>query len=128
MTVASDGQVLVAEDNPTNRFVICAMLKAFGIKPLVAQDGEEAVRMARETPVQLILMDINMPKLNGMDAARCLAADPATAAIPIIAVTATATEHQRLACKAAGFAGFVSKPIDVTVLEAAISPYITGDS
>ena len=124
MTWAADAPVLVAEDNPTNRFVICAMLKAFGIRPLVAEDGEAAVAMACATPPRLILMDINMPKLNGMDAARRILSDPRTAGVPIVAVTATVTEHQRRACEAAGFAGFVPKPVDVAVFEAAVAPFL----
>lgn len=118
------GDVLVAEDNPTNRFVICAMLKSMGISPIVAEDGAAAVATARETPLRLILMDINMPKLNGMDAARALARDPATASIPIVAVTATATDHQRRTCEAAGFVGFVPKPVDIAVLHAAVRPFL----
>ena len=129
MSAAEDGNVLVAEDNPTNRFVICAMLKSFGIVPLIASDGAEAVRIAGQSTLKLILMDINMPVLNGMEAARRLGADPATASIPIVAVTATATTHQRQECEDAGFAGFVPKPVDVGVFQAAIAPYVeTGRS
>ena len=120
------GGVLVAEDNPTNRFVICAMLKSMGIKPDIAEDGMAAVEAARRDRPRLILMDINMPKLNGMDAARKLADDPDTAGIPIVAVTATASDHQRRVCEEAGFKGFVPKPVDVAEFEAAVSPYLSA--
>lgn len=122
--MSAAGDVLVAEDNPTNRFVIVAMLRSFGIKPLIAEDGAAAVAMARETPLRLILMDINMPKMNGTDAAKALKADPATAGIPIVAVTATATEHQRRVCEEAGFEGFVPKPVDVKVFGDAVAPFL----
>lgn len=120
----TESDVLVAEDNPTNRFVICAMLKSFGITPVVAEDGEAALAIARSRPIRLILMDINMPKLNGTEATRRLKADPATAAIPVVAVTATATEHQRRECDAAGFEGFVPKPVDVKVFRDAVAPFL----
>ena len=122
----ADAGVLVAEDNPANRFVICAMLKSLGIKPLIAADGQAAVEMARSHPLRMILMDINMPKLNGMDAARQIRAHGPNRSVPIIAVTANVTERQRQDCEAVGFDGFIPKPVDVAVFRAEASRFL-GD-
>jgi len=120
----SQSRVIVAEDNATNRYVICAMLRGFGVELIVARNGVEAVEMALVALPALILMDINMPKLNGVEAAKRILATPGFESTPIVAVTANATLQQEQECKAAGFAGFMTKPIDADTFEARIGKYL----
>jgi CheY-like chemotaxis protein len=126
MTITSEpiARVIVAEDNATNRYVICAMLRGFGAEIVVAHDGVEAVAIALATPFTLILMDINMPRLNGVEAAKKILATPGFANSLIFAVTANATLQQKQECKAAGFSGFITKPIDADAFEAQMGKYL----
>lgn len=116
--------ILIADDDSTNLFVLSAMLKLCGYETRQAKDGREAVKSAAEKTPQLILMDISMPNLNGIDAARAILATEDGRHIPIMAVTAHATNQTRRDCEAAGFAGFLTKPLSLQELKAAISTVI----
>lgn len=117
--------ILVAEDNDANLFVIKAMLKRAGYNPLVARDGMEAVELTLREHPRLVLMDISMPRMNGVDAALRIR-DLANGSAPaIVAVTANATDRQREACAAAGFDGFIAKPVDQLELLDVVACYVT---
>jgi len=105
--------ILVVEDNDKNRKLVRDLLTVKGYQLLEVETGEDAVRVARERHPALILMDIQLPGINGMDALRLLRADPATRDIPVMAVTASAMTHDRQKIMAAGFDAYQSKPISV---------------
>lgn len=106
-------RLLVAEDNPVNRLIITALLQRLGAEVVEAEDGEQAVRLAREQAGRLdgVLMDLHMPKVDGLEATALLRADPATAALPIHAFTAAVLDQERQAAMAAGMNGFIAKPV-----------------
>ena len=104
--------VLLVEDNADNRDIYGTFLRHFGFTVLEAEDGEEGVRLAREHLPGVVLMDMGMPVLNGLDATRRLKADPVTAAIPVVALTAHAMERDRRAAAEAGCVGFIAKPAE----------------
>jgi two-component system cell cycle response regulator DivK len=105
--------ILVVEDNEKNRKLVRDLLTVKGYQLLEVETGEDAVRVARERHPALVLMDIQLPGIDGIEALRRLRADPETAAIPIVAVTASAMTHDRQKIVAAGFDGYQAKPISV---------------
>jgi CheY-like chemotaxis protein len=105
--------ILLVEDNDKNRKLVRDVLTVKGYRMLEAETGEDGVRLAQEQHPALILMDIQLPGINGIEALRQLRADPTTAAIRVIAVTASAMTHDRQAIMAAGFDAYQSKPISV---------------
>jgi len=116
--------ILVAEDNPTNQLVLRSLLVGAGVDLEVVEDGSLALEAWRRRAFDLILMDINMPVMDGVSAARAIRAEERAGGrlrTPIIALTANAMDHQRHDYLAAGLDAHVSKPIDLTVLFAAIA-------
>ena len=105
--------ILVVEDNERNRKLVRTILEFRGYEVVECDDGEPCLELARRHRPALVLMDIQMPKVNGMEALSRLRADPETSAIPVIAVTASVTPSERERVMASGFNGYVSKPIDV---------------
>jgi len=105
--------ILLVEDNDNNRLLVRDVLKASGYRVAEAETAEEGLRMAVQQQPALILMDIQLPGMNGIEALRQLRADPGTRAIPVIAVTASAMTQDRHQIMAAGFDGYQSKPISV---------------
>jgi two-component system cell cycle response regulator DivK len=105
--------ILLVEDNDNNRLLIRDVLQASGYVVAEAETAEDGLRMAAERTPALILMDIQLPGMNGIEALQRLRADPATRAIPVIAVTASAMTQDRHQIMAAGFDGYQSKPISV---------------
>ena len=105
--------ILLVEDNDNNRLLIRDVLQASGYVVAEAETAEDGLRMAAEQSPALILMDIQLPGMNGIEALQHLRADPATRAIPVIAVTAAAMTQDRAQIMAAGFDGYQSKPISV---------------
>ena len=105
--------ILVVEDNEKNRKLVRDVLTVKGYRLLETETGEEGVRLARDQHPALVLMDIQLPGINGIEALRQLRAAPATAAIPVVAVTASAMTHDRQKIVAAGFDGYQAKPISV---------------
>jgi two-component system cell cycle response regulator DivK len=105
--------ILLVEDNDNNRLLIRDVLQASGYVVAEAETAEDGLRMAAEKHPALILMDIQLPGMNGIEALQHLRADPATRAIPVIAVTASAMTQDRHQIMAAGFDGYQSKPISV---------------
>ena len=105
--------ILVIEDNDNNRMLVRDVLQATGYRVAEAENAEDGLRMAAEQRPALILMDIQLPGMNGMEALKRLRADPTTRAIPVIAVTASAMTQDRRQIMAAGFDGYQPKPISV---------------
>ena len=108
--------ILIVEDNPKNLKLVRDTLQVKGYRTIEAGTGEEGVQLAREQHPALILMDIQLPGISGVEAFRELRADPATRAIPVIAVTASVMAQERQKVMAAGFDGFQGKPISVREL------------
>ncbi|MEQ1908898.1 MAG: response regulator [Vicinamibacterales bacterium] len=104
-------RILVIEDNLTNLELMTYLLKAFGHTTIAAFDGEEGVEAALSSTPDLILCDIALPKLDGYEVARRVKAEPTLKDIPLIAVTASAMVGDRDKVIAAGFDGYISKPI-----------------
>jgi two-component system cell cycle response regulator DivK len=105
--------ILVVEDNEKNRKLVRDLLTVKGFTVLETDTGEEALLLARARLPALVLMDIQLPGIDGIETLRRLRADPATATIPIVAVTASAMMHDRQKILAAGFDGYQAKPISL---------------
>ncbi|MBP7865830.1 MAG: response regulator [Acidobacteria bacterium] len=105
-------KILVVEDNPQNRLLVADLLRWHGYEVLEARDGEEGIRLAREHLPNLILMDIQMPLLSGLEAARTLRSDPLTAHIKIVAVTSMAMKGDREKIVEVGLDDYIPKPVD----------------
>ncbi len=108
--------ILIVEDNPKNLKLVRDTLQVKGYRTIEAGTGEEGVQLAHDQRPALILMDIQLPGINGVEAFRQLRADPATQAIPVVAVTASVMAQERQKVMAAGFDGFQGKPISVREL------------
>ena len=108
--------ILLAEDNPVNQEFAVTLLELAGLRVDVARTGREAVAKASATRYDLILMDVQMPELDGLQATRLLRAQPATATTPIVAMTANAYAEDRAACLAAGMNDHITKPVDPPAL------------
>jgi len=119
-------RVLLAEDNPINALLARTLLDRVGCIVIVAQDGEEAVAAATAAAFDLILLDIRMPRLDGLEAAaRIRASGGPSASAPIVALTADAGEQERALARQAGMDDFITKPIDATRL-LAVAERFTG--
>lgn len=105
--------ILVVEDNDKNRKLVRDVLTAKGYRLLEAETGEEGLRLAHEQRPELVLMDIQLPGIDGIETLRRLRADAATASIPVVAVTASAMTHDRQKILAAGFDAYQSKPLSI---------------
>jgi CheY-like chemotaxis protein len=112
--------ILIVEDNEKNRKLARDILQFHGYRTVEADSGEEGVRLAFETPPSLILMDIQLGRMNGIEALQILRGDDRTRAVPVIAVTASAMSQDRQVIMAAGFDGYQPKPIDITAFLAAV--------
>jgi signal transduction histidine kinase len=113
----SDIRVLVAEDNKTNQLVVSAMLKKLGYAFDVYSNGKEAIQSLNINEYDLILMDCQMPVLDGLEATREIRKSPQWTDLPIIALTAGATDKEKIECQQAGMNDFLSKPITIDALE-----------
>lgn len=117
-------RILIIEDNPTNMELVDYLLRAFGHTTLHAGDGEEGVADAlRESP-DLVLCDVNLPKLDGYGVVRQIRADPRLENLPMLAVTALAMVGDREKLLAAGFNGYFSKPIEPRSFVAQIEAFL----
>jgi CheY-like chemotaxis protein len=113
-------RILLVDDNAENRRFLSRRLERRGFEVLVATDGAAAVEMARAEKPDLILMDMNMPTLDGWEATRQIKAEPASAAIPVVGLTAHALAGDRERAIEAGCAEYHTKPVDFPTLLAQI--------
>lgn len=112
-TAPAGTRILIAEDNETNLLIYRQNPLFAACELIVARDGREAVDRALAEPPDLILMDVQMPNLDGLAATRLLRADPRTASIPIIVITALAMREDRTRCLEAGATSYLSKPVNL---------------
>lgn len=105
--------VLVVEDNEKNMKLARDLLQYHGFATLEATNAEDGIALARDKKPQLVLMDIQLPGMDGVAALAQLRADAATATIPVVAMTASVMKEDRERFEKAGFDGFITKPIDV---------------
>jgi two-component system cell cycle response regulator DivK len=117
-------RILVVEDNPMNLELVRDILTAEGYEVLEAADGAAGVAIATLERPALILMDLQLPRLDGLEAARLIRADPRLAHIPIVAVTAHAMKGDDEKARAAGCDGFVTKPIQVREFAATVAAFL----
>ncbi|MCX8086031.1 MAG: response regulator [Rhodocyclaceae bacterium] len=118
------GRVLLVEDNPINREVAIDILASAGLVPTVARDGAEALELAEANDFDLILMDIQMPVMDGLVATRAIRALPRHAKTPIVAMTANAFEEDRRQCFAAGMDDYLAKPVTPAALKAKLKRWL----
>jgi two-component system cell cycle response regulator DivK len=118
--------ILIVEDNPVNQKLFLTVLRPHGYRLLTASDGEEALRVAREALPDLILMDLQLPKINGFAVTEQLRRDPQTAAICVVAVTAHTLPEERAQAEEAGFCAFITKPIDTREFPAQVREILDG--
>jgi two-component system cell cycle response regulator DivK len=116
-------QILVVEDNERNMRLFCDVLQASGYRTLEATTGESAVALAIDQGPDLVLMDIQLPDIDGVEALGRLRADDRFASVPVLALTAQAMEGDRERFLAAGFDGYLSKPVDIADFVATVNRY-----
>jgi len=116
--------ILIVEDNLLNRKLVEAILKPLGYRLLTAVDGEEGIEVATRERPDLILMDLQLPKVSGYDATEVLKSQPETAHITIVALTAHAMADERERALAAGCDGCITKPVDTRVFPGQVREYL----
>jgi two-component system, cell cycle response regulator DivK len=116
-------QILVVEDNARNMRLFCDVLQASGYRTLEAATGEQAVDLVFEHRPDLVLMDIQLPDIDGIEALRRVRADERFASVPVLALTAQAMDGDRERFLAAGFDGYLSKPVDIADFVATVKRY-----
>ncbi|WP_295444430.1 ATP-binding protein [uncultured Thiodictyon sp.] len=117
-------RILVAEDQPLNQRVIGDMLRLLGVEVTLADHGGEALARLAETPFDAVLMDIQMPEMDGLTATRRIRDDPAWADLPVIALTAGITEPERERMRAAGMTDLLAKPVTLGTLTATLGRWL----
>ena len=116
-------RILIAEDHPDNREMLTRRLERRGYEVSTAENGAEAVEKTRQSPPDLILMDISMPVMSGIEATRVIRGSPELKGVKIVALTAHAMESARRECMEAGCDDFATKPVDFAGLVALIERY-----
>jgi CheY-like chemotaxis protein len=118
------GRILVVEDNALNLKLIRDVLQVAGYEVVEATTGEQGVALATESPPDLILMDLQLPGIDGSEALRSIRSDPRTQAIPVVAVSAFAMKADRERAYRDGFDGYLEKPISVRALPGQVSGFL----
>ena len=114
----------MVEDNPVNQKVLCAILKKYGYKLATANNGQEAVDYIKKEIVGVVLMDCQMPAMDGFEATRQIReSNTPNASVPIIAVTANVLTADREHCLQAGMNDFIKKPIDKAIIKQKLEQY-----
>jgi two-component system, cell cycle response regulator DivK len=126
--MATPTRVLVVEDNPLNLKLVRDVLLSAGFEVVEARSGEEGVAQARARTPDVILMDLQLPGIDGTQAMRMIKADPAATDVPIVALTAFAMADDRERALRSGFDGYLSKPISVRDLPRQISEFLPEPS
>ena len=121
--------ILIIEDNEKNMKLVRDILQAKGYKTVEAINAEDGIKLAQEHNPDLVLMDIQLPGMNGMEALKVLRADAATAGIPVVAITASVMTQDRQQIMDTGFNGFIEKPINLkeflATVQASVRPSAT---
>ncbi len=118
-------KILYIEDNPDNVLLVQRVIQARGFEFLSASDGMSGLRMARDGRPALILLDINLPDIDGFEVISRLRSDDLTELIPVIAVTANALKGDYEKCLAAGCDDYIAKPVNIRELMAKISAFVS---
>ena len=116
--------ILVIEDNQLNLKLVRDVLQHAGFSVVAAPTGEAGVTIATEQPPDLVLMDLQLPGITGTEALRLLRSHPSSRGVPVVAVTAFAMREDRERAAAAGFDGFVEKPISTRALPAQVERFL----
>jgi two-component system cell cycle response regulator DivK len=122
----SGRRILVIEDNERNLKLVRDVLRYAGYEVVEARSGEQGVALATDVPPDLVLMDIQLPGMDGMEALRLLRASPVTRAVPVVAVTAFAMKDDRDRALGAGFDGYLEKPVSVRALPEQVRGFLDG--
>lgn len=117
-------RILIVDDNATNLKLVAYLMSASGFEVVTARDAEAALAVIAATPPRLILMDLQLPGIDGLELTRRLKADPATRGILIVAVTAYAMKGDEERAREAGCDDYVTKPIDTRSLPARIAAHL----
>jgi CheY-like chemotaxis protein len=116
--------VLIAEDQPVNQEIAQGLLEEAGLVAHIADDGVKAVEMAKRINYDLILMDLQMPELDGLEATRCIRLSSNNPQVPIIAFTANVFSADEMACREAGMNDFIGLPVEVEALYAMVLKWL----
>jgi CheY-like chemotaxis protein len=122
----SGHRILVVEDNPLNLKLVRDVLTVSGFEVVEAQTGEEGVALAATCDPDLVLMDLQLPGIDGYEALRLLRQDPRLGGVPVVAVTAFAMKEDRERTAREGFDGYLSKPISVRALPSQVSDFLSN--
>lgn len=117
-------RILLVEDNPMNRRVVEFLLKAEGYTVIEASDGQEALEMLKTMVPDLVLMDLQLPGLDGFSATRSIKSNPATKDVPVVALTAYAMSGDAERARNAGCDGYITKPIDPDEFPGLVARYL----
>lgn len=126
MTKSASKKVLVVEDNELNMRLFCDLLEAYDFEPIKCRDGVNALELARKDRPDLIIMDIQLPEVSGLDITRWIKDDEELASIPVLAVTAFAMRSDEARVREAGCEGYLSKPIQITSFIRAVEKLVAG--
>jgi CheY-like chemotaxis protein len=116
--------ILIVEDSALNLKVVQTVLKPHGYQLVTAVDGEEAIQVATRMQPDLVLMDMQLPKISGYEATQTLKSQPATAHIPVVALTAHAMTEEREKAMSSGCDGYITKPVDTRALPGQVRQYL----
>ena len=119
-------RILVVEDNSLNLKLMRDVLQHRGFEVVEARSGEEGVHLAHSCAPDLVLMDLQLPGIDGVEALHQIRGDPSVADVPVVAVTAFAMQEDRDRAYSDGFDGYLSKPISVRALPAQIEAFLAG--
>lgn len=119
-------RILVVDDNPTNLKLVCSVLEMEGHEIHRAEDAELALEIIRSLPFDLILMDIELPGMDGLTLTKLLKSDPSTRHIPVVAITAYAMKGDNEKAFEVGCAGYITKPIDTRQFPIQISKILSS--
>jgi two-component system, cell cycle response regulator DivK len=120
-------RILVVEDNDKNLKLVGDVLRYAGYDVIEARTGEQGVTLAVECPPDLVLMDLQLPGMNGVEALRMLRDDPRTHDLPVVAVTASAMKADRANALQSGFDGYLEKPISVRALPSQVDSFLRAE-